>query len=73
MVSLTRKDAYILAKVAIYKGLDPVRRRNLLNAASYAARVIGLIIINGNEAGCSPEYVRAAHSIIAWAKEERSK
>jgi hypothetical protein len=71
MVELNSTDAAILARVAKYSTIAPVRRRRMLEKASPQARVIGNIVITQNESGASEDVVRAARNIMEWAAEER--
>jgi len=70
MVRLNSTDAAILARVAKYPRVGVGRRRNMLAKASQDAKAIGDILITGNEAGASPDYIRAAHNISEWAADE---
>ena len=71
MVKLNRTDAAILARVAKYSKVEPVRRRHLLDKASPDAKVIGNIVITRDENGAPDDFIRAARSIMDWAAEER--
>jgi hypothetical protein len=71
MVKLNGTDAAILARVAKYSSVAPVRRHRMLEKASPQARVIGNIVITHNENGAAPDVVRAARNIMEWAAEER--
>ena len=71
MVKLNGTDAAILARVAKYSKVEPVRRRHMLDKASPDAKVIGNIVISRDENGAPDDFIRAAHSIIDWAAEER--
>jgi hypothetical protein len=71
MVKLNRTDAAILARVAKYSKVGPVRRRHMLEKASPEAKEIGNIVITRNESGASPDLIRAARNIMDWAAEER--
>ncbi len=73
MVKLNSTDAAILARVAKYSSIAPVRRRRMLEKASPEARVIGDIVITHDEKGASPDVVRAARNIMEWAEEEKPK
>jgi hypothetical protein len=71
MVKLNSTDAAILARVAKYSTIAPVRRRRMLEKASPQAKVIGNIVITHNETGASEDVVRAARNIMEWAAEEQ--
>ena len=70
MVKLNRTDAAILARVAKYPRLGPVRRRQMLAEASPAAKAVGEVLITRREAGVEDDYARAAHNIMEWAGDE---